>query len=429
MPKIKIEMKKLSFFAAIMLFVNIAFAQSLDDVKKYVLLNQTKPAKEAVDKYLAVPKNALKPDGWYYKGYAYDLTSKDSGLTIEQATAFKSESFDAIKKYFELDAKGPLSVEQNNSVLFDLYAGYSSDLGVKAYTKKDFATAHECFKNALEVHDFVYSKNLAGANNYKFAAMDTTLILYSAISANDAKNKDQAVVYYRKLTDANIADTQYVDAYQYLADYYKIKKDDANFAGIIEKGRKLYPKNNDYWTALEIEQATDGVEKPQIFDKYDALIAKHPDNYVLPFNYSVELYKYIYSDEMKNASTTVYKEKLTKALGQAIAIHSTPEANFLMANYLYNNSIDISEEARKLKGPKPADLKTKKELEALSSKQVTDAIPYAEKVVTLFGENPKPKSSEKMNYKQSLVILKNIYEVKKDPAKVAVYDKKIKAVE
>ena len=39
------------------------------------------------------------------------------------------------------------------------------------------------------------------------------------------------------------------------------------------------------------------------------------------------------------------------------------------------NLIDVSEEARKLKGSKPADLKTKKELEALSSKQVADAIP------------------------------------------------------
>lgn len=426
MPKIKIEMKKLSFIAATMLFVNIAFAQSLDDVKKYVLLNQTKPAKEAVDKYLAVPKNALKPDGWYYKGHAYDLVSKDSGLTLAQAGAFKDESFEAIKKYFQLDPKGPLSLEQNNSILFDLYVGYSSELGVKAYTQKNYEAAHEFFKKAVDVHDFIYSKNLVGANNYKFSAMDTTLVLYSAISANDAKKKDEAALFYRKLTDANIADTQYVDAYQYLADYYKTKKDDANFAAIIEKGRKLYPKNNDYWTALEIEQATDGVEKPQIFDKYDALIAKHPDNYVLPFNYSVELYKYIYSDEMKNANTTVYKEKLTKALNQAIAIKSTPEANFLMANFLYNNSIDVSEEARKIKGPKPADLKNKKELEALSAKQENDAIPYAEKVVSLFADNTKPKPSEKINYKQSLVILKNIYEVKKDAAKVAIYDKKIK---
>jgi hypothetical protein len=45
------------------------------------------------------------------------------------------------------------------------------------------------------------------------------------------------------------------------------------------------------------------------------------------------------------------------------------------------------------------------------------------------GRVAKPKGSEKVNYKQSLVILKNIYEVKKDAAKVASYDKMIKEAE
>ena len=109
-------MKKLSFFAATILLVNVAFAQSLDDVKKYVLLRQTKPAKEAVDKYLAIEKNAQKPDGWYYKGYAYDLTSKDSALSITDASAIKTEAFTALQKYFQLDPKAPLSIEENNSL-------------------------------------------------------------------------------------------------------------------------------------------------------------------------------------------------------------------------------------------------------------------------------------------------------------------------
>lgn len=419
-------MKKFSFFAAALLLVNAAFAQSLDDVKKYVLLRQIKPAKEAVDKYLAVEKNAQKPDGWYYKGFAYDLTSKDSALSLSDASKIKTEAFNAIQKYFQMDPKATLSKEESNSVLFDLYSGFSSDIAVKAYTQKNFDLAFENFKKAIEVHDFVYAKGLEGANKYKFNAMDSMLILYTAIAANDAKKKDDAAEFYKKLVDANIADTQYVDAYQYLADYYKAKKDSAGFAGIVEKGKKLFPKNAEYWTAVEIEQATDGIEKPQIFDRYEALMAKYPDNYILAFNYSVELYKYIYSDEMKTANTAPYKEKLTTVLNKAIAVKSSSEANFLMANYLYNNSIDMSEEARKIKGPKPADLKKRKDMEAAADKQMNDAIPYAEKVATLYADIAKPKASEKINYRQALTILKNIYEVKKDAAKAAAYDKKIK---
>ena len=419
-------MKKFSFFAAVILFVNCANGQSLDDIKKYVLLNQPKPAKEMVDKYLAIEKNAQKPDGWYYKGYAYDITSKDSALTISQSNALKTTAFEALKKYFTLDAKAPLSINENNSLLYDLYVGFSSELGVKAYTQKNYELAYENFKKAVEVHDYIFSKGLTGANNYKFSAIDTTLTLYTAIAANDAKKKDSAVIFYKRLADANIADTQYVDVYQYLAEYYKTKKDSANFDAVITKGKKFYPKNLDYWNAMEIEAATDGIEKPQVFEKYDALMAKHPDNYILPYNYAVELYRFIYADSMKNANTNVYKEKLPQILKKAIAIKSTGEANFLMANFLYNNSIDVSEDARKLRGPKPADLKKKKELNDLSAAQMSDAIPYAEKVISLFADLQKPKGSEKINFKQSLVILKNIYESKKDAAKVAIYDKKIK---
>jgi hypothetical protein len=58
---------------------------------------------------------------------------------------------------------------------------------------------------------------------------------------------------------------------------------------------------------------------------------------------------------------------------------------------------------------------------------MTQAIPYAEANVDLFAKIAKPKSSEKINCKQSLSILKNIYEAKKDAEKIAIYDAKIKA--
>ena len=98
-------------------------------------------------------------------------------------------------------------------------------------------------------------------------------------------------------------------------------------------------------TLLEAYRQYGGIGKPQIFDKYDALVAKYPGNYVLPYNYGVELYRYIYSEEMKTANTSAFKEKLPAILGKAIAIKSTGEANFLLANFLYNNSIDLSEDS------------------------------------------------------------------------------------
>jgi hypothetical protein len=130
---------------------------------------------------------------------------------------------------------------------------------------------------------------------------------------------------------------------------------------------------------------------------------------------------------MQKANTSEYKNKLPEVMKKAIAINSTSEANFLLANFYYNNAIDISEEARTLKAVKPEELKKKKDLQTQSDLAMTQAIPYAEANVDLFAKIAKPKSSEKINCKQSLSILKNIYEAKKDAEKIAIYDAKIKA--
>ena len=422
-------MIKFFFLVAFSLTVSATYAQDIKEIRNYSLLGQNQKAKEAVDKFLAVPKNAEKAEAWYYKGFTYNQASKDSTKSMAENAALKTTAFEALKKYRELDPKSPLLTEQNNSALFDLYVGFYSDLGVKAYLAKDPATAFEYFKKGLEIHDYVASNNLVGNNGYKFSALDTTLTLYTAIAASEAKKTDDAMAFYKKIVDANISDPQYIDAYQQLAERYKNAKDKAAFADIIAKGKKLYPANNEYWSAMEIEEATEGVGKPEVFGRYEELMAKNPSNYTLPYNYGVELYRYIYGDEAKNVNTTEYKNKLPEILKKAIAIKSTSEANFLLANFLYNNSIDISEEARKMKAVKPEELKKKKEVQAQADASMMQAVPYAEAVVSLYGGIAKPKSSEKINYKQSLVILKNIYEVKKDAAKVASYEKLIKETE
>lgn len=422
-------MKKFSLIVLLAAASSFAGAQSIDDIKTFAYLNQTQKGKEAVDKFLSVEKNAKKPDGWYYKGYIYNMASKDSSKTLAESIALKDEAFKALKKYREMDPKGTLLEEQNNSPLFDLYVGYSTDIGVKAYEKKDLATSHEGFKKALDVHDYVFEKNLAGANGFKFSALDTTLVLYAAITAMEQKKTDDAVAFYKKMVDANVGGPSYIDAYQVLADYYKNKKDKAAFTDIIAKGRKQYPANEEYWTALEIEEATEGVGKPAVFPKYEELIASHPGNYVLAYNYGVELYQYMYSDSAKGVDMAPYKAKFVDAMKAAIAAKSTVEANFLLANFLYNNSIDISDEARKIKGVKPDDLKKKKEMQAASTKSMDDAIPYALAAETAFDSIAKPKGTEKANHRQALIILRNIYEIKKDAAKLAEYEKKVKEAE
>ena len=422
-------MKKLFFLIVLCnMFLGIK-AQDIKYLKNYSLLGQTKKGKEAVDKFLSVPKNALKAEGWFYKGAIYIEASRDSTQTDSLSAELKATAFAALKKYRELDPKVPLLIERNNGPIFDLYIGYFSELGVRSYMAKNPATAVAFFKKALEVHEYISTNNLVGPNGFKFTNLDTTLVLYTAIAAGEAKMPDEAAVFYTKLIDANVSGEEYIDAYQVMAERYKAKKEKASFDNLIAKAKKFYPTNNEYWIGMQIEEATDGVGKPEIFSKYEELVAKIPGNYALCYNYAVELYRYIYSDEMQKVNTNDFKNKLPEVMKKAIAIKSTIEANFLLANFFYNNSIDISEEARNIKGVKPEDLKKKKEIQAQSVLAMDQAIPFAEATISIYGTIAKPKSSDKVNCKQSFSILKSIYEIKKDAEKVAFYDAKMKAFE
>jgi hypothetical protein len=422
-------MKKIVLLTVLSATTCFAMAQDLDEVTKWAYLNQNAKAKEAVDKYLAVEKNAKKPEGWYWKAYITNQLSKDSTKSITESSTMKMDAFETFKKYKQMDAKAPLLEEQTNSPLFDIYLGLSSDLAIKAYNAKDPAGAYDNFKKAVEVHDYIYSNNITGNNGFKFSALDTTIVLYTAISANEAKKPEDAVPYYTKIVDAGVTGDNYADAYNFLVDYYKKKKDKAAFADILTKARKAYPKNEEYWMAVEIEDAVDGIEKPAVFAKYDELVAKYPTNYTVSYNYGVELYNYLNGEGAKDANVATYKTRLAEVLKKAIGIQSTFDANFLLTNFLYNNSFDISEDARKVKGVKPEDVKKKKALEADATKMMNDAIPYGEEALKQYDALQKPKTSDKVHRKQVLTMMKNIYDVKKDAAKVAQYEKLITSAE
>lgn len=422
-------MKKFLLLTVFSIGAVVAMAQDLDEIRNMAILNQNDKAKEALDKYLAVEKNAKKPDGWFWKGYITNQLSKDPAKTISESSAMKAEAFEAFKKYRQMDPKATLLEDNSNSSLFDLYLGFSSDLAIKAYNDKNQASAFENFKRGLEVHDYIYSNNLTGANGYKFAALDTIITLYAAITANELKKPEEGIVYYKKITDAGVGGSDYIDAYQQQADYYKTKKDQAAFEDIIAKGRRLYPQNENYWSALEIEMATEGVSRPAVFAKYDELLTKYPTNYTVNYNYAVELYNYLNGDESKSVNKAPYKARLVEVLKKALATEQTLDANFLLSNFLYNDSYDISEESRKIKSAKPEDVKKRKALEAEALKSMNDAIPYAEGAIKQFNAMAKPKTMDKVHYKQVLTMLKNIYDVKKDAAKSAEYDKLAKAAE
>ncbi|HRI25402.1 MAG TPA: hypothetical protein PLZ45_12050 [Ferruginibacter sp.] len=396
--------------------------QDLDDIKKYIILNQFDKAKPELDKYLANAKNATSAPGWYYKAYVYSNLARQANKPVPESKVLSQDAFDALKKYMELDAKAPLTSEENNSTLYNLYYGLY-DLGVKMYNVKDYESSCDLFKKTLDVHDYAYSHNLNGPNGLKFAAHDTDIVWNLAVLSNELKRTDDALMYYQRIADADLGDEKYAEAYDELVKKYRKEGNKELFNKYITKAKKHY-SSDPYWEAVEIEFAVKGLEGEELFKAYEDLLVTHPNNYMVNFNYGYELEKFIYSQDAKGKDISGMKKKIPELFKKAIAANSTIDANMLLANHYYNSSFDIVEEANKIKGTKPDDVKKKNDLMAQSKSILLECIPYGEATVDLFSKQKTFKESEKVNYKQILDVLAAAYKQKGDLKKAEEYNKR-----
>jgi len=416
-------MKSKILVLMLMLVGLVSQAQDLDNIKLMLQLQQFDKAKPEIDKYLGSEKNAAKAPGWYYKAYIYGNLARAAGKTAEEVKTLSQGCFDAFKKYLELDPKAPLTTEENNSTIYNLYYGLY-DQGVKMYNAKDYTTSCDFFKQTLTVHDYVYGRGLNGPNGLKFSAHDTDIVWNLAVLSNELKRTDEVMVYYKRIADADLGDEKYAEVYDELVKNSRKEGNREMFAKYVAQAKKHYP-TDPYWEAVEIEYALKGLENEELFRAYDQQVQSHPNSYMVHFNYAYELTKYIYSDSLtKGKDISAWKKKIPELLQKAISINSTVDANMMLANYYYNTSFDILDEANKIKSTKPDDVKKKNDLQALSKSTLAEAIPYGEKVVELFSKLTTHKTSEKINYKQVLDVLITAYKQKADAKKVEEYTKK-----
>jgi hypothetical protein len=414
-------MTKFSIAVAFCLGSFAVNAQSLDDINKLLGAEKYVEAKAAIDKHLEDPKNQAKSDAWYFKGRVYNAYSFGNTISDVDKYNLKTQAFEAFKKNQQLDKNDVrLKLEAWNSYL-NLYASLY-DVGASSFNAKDFDNAFNAFKAAQEVENYILAKNYT-YDGAKLNALDTGLVLNTAIAAMQAKKEGDALVYYRKLTDAAVSEKQYMEVYEYLVDYYSKKDDQASLLPLLEKAKTLYPQN-EYWIDVEMETVRKKNDKPALFAKYDELIAKDPSSFLLSYNYSIDLFNDIYVGENKPADQTEAKEKLTTVLKNAIANDKGIDASVLMTKHLYNVSSDLSIAANLVKGTKPEDVKKKADLTAKTKTAMAEFITYGNKVSAYYDAQEKLKPIENAKYKELLANMSEVYNYLKDTKKQADTDKK-----
>ncbi len=414
-------MKKISILMLLAFFAVTGYSQTLEEVREMVGKKNYAGAKAAIDKYLADAKNTGKAEAWYLKGRVYNDYSNEKTTPQSELYNLKSTAFDAFKKSQALDDKDVFLKLEGYSSYLDIYFNLY-DLGANLFNAKDYEAAYNAFKKALEVEEYTLNKKYT-YTQATLNVLDTALILNTAVAATQAKKMDEAVGYYRKLTDANVGGEGYKEVYEFLVEHYNKNENAAGLAEILPKAKKLYPANN-YWNQVELDNIKG--DKNALFAKYEEMIAKDPSNFALAYNYAVELYNKNYGNDSKGDDAS--KEKLTTVLKNAIANDQGIDATVLMANHTYNMASDAVTAASMVKGTKPEDVKKKADLKAVSNKKMDDCIVYSDLVAKYYDGKTDLKPKQVANYKIVLGYLSDIYNLKGDAKKSAEYDKKRTAI-
>jgi hypothetical protein len=407
----------------------LLFAQKLDKAKDLFTSKPPKlnEAKTEIDNFLNDPKNVKNPEGWYFKAKIYNAISNDSILAAQTANA-RWTAFEALKKYTEVDDKKEilLQIDQYKPIM-DIYQNYYK-AGAADFNNNKHESAYNNFKNCLTVSEFMASKG------WTTVKLDTSVVLYTGISAEKGGKKDDAAVYYAKLAEAKVNGEGMVEIYKWLTDYYAKKNDMANAKKFLELGRSIYPKDG-FWNGYELDMLKD--DKKGLFAKYEDIIAQNPNDTTAIYNYAVELYLYSYTEDItkRPANSAELIAKAEDNMKKVLALKPNyANANLVLGQIAYNRGVDINNEMKAIKPPaggklKPEELKKKNDLRDAAMKRFDEAIPYFEKIDQLLGGMGKLHMEEKKNLKESYDLLITIYDNKGAKDKVKIYEDKFNNVE
>lgn len=403
------------------------FAQNLDKIKDLLKNNKVADAKTEIDKVLAESKGQKNAEAWYLKAKVYDAISSNEQLKAQTPDAL-AQSFDALKKYIELDDKKLVMLQLDQyKPMNDIYQGYFQ-AGANSYNAGKYKDALANFKGAIDAISFMGSK---GWVTQKF---DTTATLYAGISAEKDNNRDEAVVFYKQIADSGISKiggNDMIEIYKWVADYYNQKKDVPNTLKYLALGKKAYPKEL-FWPDMELDLVRKSGNKDSLFAKYDEIVKDFPDNHLFLYNYGLEMYQYAVDTSSgkrpANSDELVKKaqESLTKSLQ---AKPDYPQAALVLGQISYNTGVDLQQQAKTIKGTKPEDVKKRADLRTQASKKFDEAIPYFEKVDQDLGSKGKLKMEEKTALKDTYDLLITIYEQKNLKDKAEAYTNKFNSVD
>jgi len=430
-------MKKLLLLSMFAMLLQFATAQDYKKVNNAVLLGRLEDAKTEIDKLATDPKAQAKAETYMWKGKIYAAILKNQQLSAKYPNA-ESEAEAAITKYEELDPAYAVAKEKDGiTAYFDMYSSFINQ-GTARFHAKDWANAAQSFVNGIKYIDKIILNKWTSNE----IAMDTTSILYAAICFQNAKQLENAAVHYKRIADNKVKDTNYVDVYRFLVDYYtRGKKDEAQFFKYLGLAREVFPTWNEEWESYEMDfiDTYDLKAKTDLYAKEEAAGTLTENKYI---QYGSAFANAKMKDDLDSATAAMYNNKAVEAFKKAYAKNEKNAiAAFNSGVIYYNNFGELDDKVRdnirtvqRINAEKPvekdpkkkaaADAKAKAEtepylkanaaLEAPITQQVDQAIEWLEKAYSLLKDKATRTNNERSVINKSVDWLANLYSYKRD---------------
>ncbi len=405
----------LILFAGV-LAMNITFAQTpqqlLDAAKKATKSGDIKKEKLAevekiVEDALKAPENQTNAEAWLAKGKFFIAKGKlDEGAkALAQITGKppKLEYLDAglnaskaLLQAMKLN-KDPKLTKDIAKNLADAVS-YSTTYATEYTNVKDYATAYENFKTALEGHDALAA---AGQKTpfEKPDVLNQQIYFAGMLGFYSDKVKDAQPLFERML--ANKIDSVFV--YSAL---YKLKKDAGDKEGslkILEQGRKRYPDESQL-LFNEINYYLEAGQLDALITKLKEGIQKEPKNTGLYFTLG-NVYDQIAQKEKDPAKAEENTKEAMVWYNKTLELDpENADAQYSIGAFYYNKAAKFSQEMKKLESDfSKAGQKKFEDAEKLMIAEFDAALPYFKKA-----EMADP------NNQNTLIALKEIYARKND---------------
>lgn len=399
-------------------------AQNLDKVKRMVDDKKYTEAKTEIDKISENEKFQKNPDVWYNKAKVYAAIA-DSASFAANVPEAREIAFDALKKYVDMDTKQHISLQIDKfGPLMSIYSGFFQKAAAD-YNGKQYEQAFNNFVKAGEVSTLMSKKGWSNT------VLDTTVILYTAVSAQNAKKDDEAKKYYTILTDAKVNSKGMDDCYIFLADYYSRKDDLANAQKYLALGQELFP-TNPYWASMELDLLREKGDKPALFAKYEEVIGRNPEKVEFIYNYALELYEYGYKPDItqRPANSVELISKVESNLKKVLELQpDNHSAALVLGQVYYNKGVDHQNLAVAAKGTKPEEVKKRADEKALAIAQYDLAVPYLDQVQKKLSPMGKLNMQDRNALKNSLDLLIIVFDQKGQKEKMKEYELKYNNVD